>query len=124
MTKERATSTDLDPDEDVAHDSPELAEFRRRCREFLAANAKPLRRRQPGDDDADDIAAAAEAAADVAAAKRYQAALYDAGLAGITWPVAVGGQGLTAEHQRVFNEEASGYEMPTAVYTIGLGMVI
>jgi alkylation response protein AidB-like acyl-CoA dehydrogenase len=123
MTKETATSTDLAPDEDVAHDTPELAEFRRRCREFLAANAKPLRRRQPGDDDADDMAAAAEAA-DVAAAKRYQAALYDAGLAGITWPVEVGGQGLTAEHQRVFNEEASGYETPIGVYTIGLGMVI
>jgi alkylation response protein AidB-like acyl-CoA dehydrogenase len=123
VTKETATSTDLAPDEDVAHDTPELTEFRRRCREFLAANAKPLRRRQPGDDDADDMAAAAQGA-DVTAAKRYQAALYDAGLAGITWPVEVGGQGLTAEHQRVFNEEASGYETPTAVYTIGLGMVI
>src|SRR5919112_3533272 len=123
MTKETATTTDLAPDEDVAHDTPELAEFRRRCRDFLAANAKPLRRRQPGDDE-DDHVAAAEAAADVPGAKRYQAALYDAGLAGITWPVEVGGQGLTAEHQRVFNEEAAGYETPTGAYTIGLGMVI
>jgi alkylation response protein AidB-like acyl-CoA dehydrogenase len=118
-----ATSTDLPPEEEVAHESPELAEFRRRCQEFLAANAKPLRRRQAGDEEADD-SGGLHAVPDVATAKRYQAALYDAGLAGLTWPVEVGGQGLTAEHQRVFNEEASGYEIPTAVYTIGLGMVI
>ena len=121
--KERTTSTDLARDEEDTHGTPELAEFRRRCRAFLAANAKPLRRPQPGDDDPDD-AADLGGVADVAAAKRYQAALYDAGLAGITWPVEVGGQGLTAEHQRVFNEEAAGYEVPTGVYTIGLGMVI
>ena len=111
-------------DEEVIHDTPELAEFRQRCRAFLAANAKPLRRRRAGDDEGGDDGAAMDEVADVAAAKRYQAALYDAGLAGITWPVEVGGQGLTAEHQRVFNEEAAGYETPTAVYTIGLGMVI
>jgi alkylation response protein AidB-like acyl-CoA dehydrogenase len=117
-----ATSTEPAQDEDVTHDTPELAEFRRRCREFLEANAKPVRRRTP--DDADEQPLDFEGGADLAGAKRYQAALYDAGLAGITWPAEVGGQGLTAEHQRVFNEEAAGYEIPTGVYTIGLGMVI
>jgi alkylation response protein AidB-like acyl-CoA dehydrogenase len=121
-----ATTTDLAPEEEVAHDAPELVEFRRRCREFLAVHAKTLRRRQRADEEADEAeeAGGLEAVPDVAAAKRFQAALYDAGLAGITWPVEVGGQGLTAEHQRVFSEEAAGYELPTAVYTIGLGMVI
>src|SRR5215210_921464 len=51
--KGMTTSTDLAQDEEVAHDPPELAAFRRRCREFLAANARPMRRQQPGDDDAD-----------------------------------------------------------------------
>ena len=57
------------------------------------------------------------------AARRYQAALFDAGLAGLTWPKPWG-PGLTSEHTRVFNEEAAGHALPTAIYTIGLGMVI
>ena len=40
---------------------------------------------------------------------------------GLTWP-RPWGPGLTSEHQRVFNEEAAGYELPTGVFTIGLGM--
>ena len=55
--------------------------------------------------------------------KAFQAALADAGLAGLTWPKPWG-QGLTPEHQRVFNEEAAGYDLPTTAYIIGLGMVI
>ncbi len=72
----------------------------------------------------DDEAAPFEArVADVATQKAFQAALADAGLAGLTWPKPWG-QGLTPEHQRVFNEEAAGYELPTTAYIIGLGMVI
>ena len=78
----------------------------------------PTRTRRPEDDRPID-----REVGDVASAKRYQAALFDAGLAGITWP-APWGQGLTSEHTRVFNEEASGRDLPTAIYTIGLGMVI
>jgi alkylation response protein AidB-like acyl-CoA dehydrogenase len=39
--------------------------------------------------------------------------LFDAGLAGICFPREYGGQGLTAAHQRVLNEELAGYEYPT-----------
>ena len=53
--------------------------------------------------------------ADVATQKEFQAALADAGLAGITWPTPWG-QGLTPEHQRVFNEESAGYALPTTAY--------
>jgi alkylation response protein AidB-like acyl-CoA dehydrogenase len=104
---------------------PDLDEFRDTCRAFFAANAKKRGQRKPaGDDDDDSITDANYEQADVAGNKAFQAKLYDAGLAGITWPVEVGGQGLSNEHQRVFNEEAADYELPTAVYTIGLGMVI
>ena len=106
-------------DERETTDTPELAEFRARVRAFLEANAP--KRQQRSDDD--DEAGFEATAADIPTQKAFQAALYDAGLAGITWPQPWG-QGLTAEHQRVFNEEAAGYELPTTVYTIGLGMVI
>ena len=103
----------------------DLEEFRTRCRAFLEANATKPRVRTPAEEDDDvDEWAQMEGAANIEAAKRYQAALYDAGLAGLTWPKEVGGQGLSNEHQRVFNEEAADYEIPTGVYTIGLGMVI
>jgi alkylation response protein AidB-like acyl-CoA dehydrogenase len=113
-------------DTEDRQDTPELAEFRRTCRDFLAANAKkrPQRTSSAEDDDDGDEWAQMEGAANIEAAKRYQAALYDAGLAGLTWPKEAGGQGLSNEHQRVFNEEAADYELPTGVYTIGLGMVI
>ena len=38
--------------------------------------------------------------------------LFDAGLAGICFPRAYGGQGLTPAHQRVLNEELAGHEYP------------
>ena len=95
-------------------------ELREKARAFLAEHAP--KRRTPTDDD--DAAGKMEAtAADLPTQKAFQAALFDAGLAGITWPEPWG-QGLTPDHQRVFNEEAADYELPTSVYTIGLGMVI
>lgn len=44
-----------------------------------------------------------------------QRKLWDAGLAGILYPVEYGGLGLTREHQRVFLQEADGFETPTAL---------
>ena len=38
--------------------------------------------------------------------------LFDAGLAGVCFPRAYGGQGLTPAHQRVLNEELAGFEYP------------
>jgi len=102
--------------DDAQRESAELTAFRTRARAFLDEHA-PKRRARTGDDRPE------AALGDVAAAKRFQSALYDAGLAGLTWPQPWG-QGLTSEHTRIFNEEASGRMLPTAVYTIGLGMVI
>src|SRR5688572_27027904 len=104
----------------------DIEEFRVKAKEWLAENA-PRRQVRKTDDDADatdNDLENAMAMGDVARGKAFQAKLYDAGFAGITWPKEYGGQGLSNEHQRVFNEEASEYEMPTGVYTIGLGMVI
>jgi alkylation response protein AidB-like acyl-CoA dehydrogenase len=54
--------------------------------------------------------------------KEFQAALYDAGYAGITWPREVGGQGLGTAEQQIFGEEAVEFELPTYPFVIGLGM--
>jgi len=105
-------------DERQATDTSELADFRMKVRSFLAEHAPKRAARR--DDDAMPVEATV---ADVGTQKKFQAALADAGLAGLTWPKPWG-PGLTPEHQRVFNEEASVYDLPTTVYTIGLGMVI
>jgi alkylation response protein AidB-like acyl-CoA dehydrogenase len=49
---------------------------------------------------------------DTAASRAFRSALWDAGLLGITLDPAYGGQGLTAEHQKAFAEEAAGYQLP------------
>jgi alkylation response protein AidB-like acyl-CoA dehydrogenase len=51
-------------------------------------------------------------ATDTVTARRFRAALWDAGLLGITLDPAYGGLGLTSEHQRGWEEEAAGYRLP------------
>jgi alkylation response protein AidB-like acyl-CoA dehydrogenase len=104
-------------DEHGITEAPELAQFRRKVKSFLAEHAP--QRAMGGEEGA----AFEVNVADVATQKAFQAALGDAGLAGLTWPKPWG-PGLTSEHQRVFNEEAAGSELPTTAYIIGLGMVI
>jgi alkylation response protein AidB-like acyl-CoA dehydrogenase len=102
----------------TAAEAPELAEFRVKVRSFLSEHAP--KRASRGDDESPAFEATV---ADLATQKVFQAALADAGLAGLTWPTPWG-HGLTPDHQRVFNEEADGYELPATAYVIGLGMVI
>jgi alkylation response protein AidB-like acyl-CoA dehydrogenase len=59
---------------------------------------------------------------DLASAKAFQARLHDAGLAGITWPTAYGGQGLTPADERAFGEEARDFDLPGGYFAIGMGM--
>jgi alkylation response protein AidB-like acyl-CoA dehydrogenase len=46
-------------------------------------------------------------------ARRLQRLLFDGGYAGICFPVAYGGRGLSRAHQRAFTRETTGYQMPT-----------
>ncbi|GAA1827830.1 acyl-CoA dehydrogenase family protein [Pseudonocardia ailaonensis] len=50
--------------------------------------------------------------ADLTAERGLQARLHAAGYAGLTVPTEYGGRGLTAAHQRVFDEETSSYRLP------------
>jgi alkylation response protein AidB-like acyl-CoA dehydrogenase len=92
----------------------DVAEFRRRARAWLAANA-------PRKADADSLDAD-PGVAGIAEQKAFQAKLYDAGFAGITWPREYGGQGLTNAEQIAFSEEARDFALPTSAFIIGLGM--
>jgi alkylation response protein AidB-like acyl-CoA dehydrogenase len=62
----------------------------------------------------------AEAA--VVDARAFQRSLYEAGYAGLSWPERYGGRGLTPRHEYIFDQEAGRYELPTGVFSIGLGM--
>ncbi|MCO1658601.1 acyl-CoA dehydrogenase family protein [Pseudonocardia humida] len=84
-------------------------EYRSRVREWLAANVPPPTAGLPPADY-------------LRVAKEYQAALFAAGFAGITWPKEVGGQGLGPAEQQVFAEEAAELDLPTYPLLIGMGM--
>jgi alkylation response protein AidB-like acyl-CoA dehydrogenase len=77
--------------------------FRARARSWLAANMPPA----PGPDYIVE-----QRRSDGTRARHLQRLLYDGGFAGICFPKAYGGQGLTWEHQRAFSEESVAYEMP------------
>lgn len=56
-------------------------------------------------------------------ARELQRRLWDGGFAGICWPADYGGLGLTPAHQRAFNEEAAGYELPTVLNVPTFGIL-
>jgi alkylation response protein AidB-like acyl-CoA dehydrogenase len=99
----------------------DLDEFRTRVREFLATHAERAGAAAVGAGHHDDGADHSEDGV-VARGKAFQGALADAGLAALTYPTDAGGAGLDAEHQRVFDEESAGYDMPSRQFMVGLGI--
>ena len=92
---------------DTATLSKDEAEaFRERCRAFLSEHAKPGARR------------------DLEAARSFQAALAEAGLAGLTYDTEFGGAGLTLEHERIFRQVAQEFPAMTGELVISHGMCL
>jgi alkylation response protein AidB-like acyl-CoA dehydrogenase len=87
-----------------------VEQFRLAARSWLEANAPRFGEKADGGE-----------GGDLAAVKALQGKMFDAGFAGITWPVAYGGQGLSDDHQLAFNEESESYALPLT-YKIGHGM--
>jgi alkylation response protein AidB-like acyl-CoA dehydrogenase len=54
--------------------------------------------------------------------RAFQHTLAEAGLAGITWPAAYGGRGLSRRYQGIFDREAKAFQVPPRSLEIGLGM--
>jgi alkylation response protein AidB-like acyl-CoA dehydrogenase len=97
-------------------DSPEQAEFRQYCRDWLAAN-------RPPDPSVRLPLSALEIMTDeqLSYLQAWQKAAYDAGLVGCDYPEEVGGGGRK-DCQRVANEEMLAARTPFFPNVIGLGM--
>jgi len=63
-------------------------------------------------------------AGDLALARRWQRTKYDAGYAGISWPKAYGGAGLSELEQAIFAEEEARFNFGTSYFGISLGQPI
>lgn len=61
---------------------------------------------------------------DLALGRHYQRAKFDAGYAGINWPVEFGGQGLTHIEKLLFDTEEMQFGMPNVYFGISLGMPV
>jgi alkylation response protein AidB-like acyl-CoA dehydrogenase len=83
--------------------------FRARAREWMEQHVPRRERRhtplRPGASEQEELA-------DVQRQRDLQRMLFDGGFAGICVPKDYQGQALTPAHQRAFNEESAGYEMP------------
>ena len=84
----------------------DLGTFQARAKEWVAGNLVPLDGADPflghATDDADQVVRA----------KVIQRKLFDAGFAGLCYPVEYGGRGLRAEYQDAFIGVSYGYELP------------
>lgn len=81
-------------------------EFREKIRAFLSENTTP------------------GGPTSMEATKKYQAALTEAGLAGLTYDSKYGGAGLTPEHDRIFRAEAAGFPFMSGDLVISHGMCL
>jgi len=95
-------------DFDKAVEEPEA--FRLRARAWLAENM-PLRPEDQGH------------VRNFERCRELQRILYDGGFAGICFPAEYGGQGLSLEHQLVFDEESMKYELPLALNVPTFGII-
>lgn len=90
-------------------DTPEQAEFRAEVKAFLAANAQPRREVSPWmvffHTSADEAKAAFEKG------RAWQRTLFEHRLAGLTYPVELGGRGGTSWHEAIYAEESVRYDV-------------
>ena len=91
----------------------EAEAFRRRCREFLEQHARGI-----------DYGSGERAQMSISGAKQFQAALTEAGLAGLTYATEYGGAGLTRTHDRIYREEYANFPDMTFELTISHGMCL
>src|SRR6201999_3825710 len=94
-------------------DSPEQARYRETVRAWLQAHR----------DEAPEASGSNEDAEYIAARRRWQGALAEGGLAGVTWPPEYGGQGRGPIEQVIVGQEISAAGVPGILDTIGVGML-
>ena len=95
----------------TAGDTEDLESFSDRARTWIRGNLRPARHHSVTRLLRTDMTPD-EQVAEIAHERELQRMLFDAGLAGVCVPRQYGGQGLSPAHQRVLNQELSGYEYP------------
>src|SRR3954462_1141014 len=94
-------------------DSPEQARYRETVRTWLREHR----------DEAPPAAGSNEDADYIAARRRWQGRLAEAGLAGVTWPTEYGGEGLRPIEHGIVGQELARAGVPGILDTIGVGML-
>jgi alkylation response protein AidB-like acyl-CoA dehydrogenase len=94
-------------------DSPEQAAYRETVRAWVDAHAR----------EAPPASGSTEDDAYITARRRWQGRLAEAGLAGVTWPKKLGGQGLGPIEHVIVGQELARAGVPGVLDTIGVGML-
>jgi alkylation response protein AidB-like acyl-CoA dehydrogenase len=94
--------------------TPEQEAFRKRVRNWLAANI-------PDDWTKFGLSEVPRSEA-YDFLRQWQRTLYDAGFVGLTWPKEYGGQGLTVIEELILNEEMALQKAPPMLNVLGVGM--
>ena len=100
-------------------DAPDERAFRMEVRAWLDGNVAPEHRIRAGADDLFDMGSAEYAAA----CRAWQRRLFEAGYAGLTWPVDHGGRGASLAFQIIFNQEQGRFSLPIGLSMVSVGMV-
>lgn len=104
----------MSPEPNHDTETEDLESFRRRAGAWIRANLAPMDYAKLAATMAGELSQEEELAA-ITHEREIQRKLYDAGFAGICVPKEYGGQSLSPDHQRVFNEELSGYEFAARI---------
>jgi alkylation response protein AidB-like acyl-CoA dehydrogenase len=93
----------------------DLEDWRRHCRDWLASIAPVWGKgARKGICEAEDLAMG----------RAYQRAKFAAGFAGINWAAEWGGQGLSALHKVIFEEEEMPWGLPMGYFGVSLGISV
>jgi alkylation response protein AidB-like acyl-CoA dehydrogenase len=95
------------------NDTPEQAAYRQEVRAWLEANKKQAPPRSGSSEDKEYVDAR----------RAWQRQLAEAGLAGVTWPIELGGRGLGPIEQVTVNQEIGRVGVPGVLDVIGIGML-
>ena len=102
-------------------ESSDVRRFRLKAREWLQANVPRLERADDGACLPPDRDEPEKTRIDFA--RQTQAQVFEAGYAGITYPVEYGGAGLSLDHERAYLEESADYNVPTQVFAVSLNIL-
>ena len=108
-------------DEIAASDTAEQAAFRAKAREWLVAHAPPKREKSPWA--VNFHTDPADARREFETGRGWQKRLFEAGLTAFTYPVELGGQGGAPWCERIFREEAAGFDVSVGFISATIAML-